>query len=305
MSIKVFIDGEVGTTGLQIRDRLVRREDIELVSLDEAVRKNLDARLGAFEAADFAILCLPDDSVREIVPLVADMDTRLIDASTAHRVDPAWVYGFAEMSTGARDQIAAAKRVSNPGCYSTGAIALIRPLVDAGLIASDQALTINAVSGYTGGGKSMIAEFEAGEAAPFFVYGTDQTHKHLPEIQKYSNLDRRPIFVPSVGNYAQGMIVQVPLNGLDPEQARALHPAFVAHYGGAHFVKVVGADHMGKRIDPRVLNDTNNLEIAVLGDAARGAMVLMARLDNLGKGASGAAVQNLNIMMGIDETTGL
>ena len=155
------------------------------------------------------------------------------------------------------------------------------------------------------GGKAMIAEFEGGDAAPFFVYGTDQTHKHLPEIQKYSDLDARPVFVPSVGNYAQGMIVQVPLNGFLPEQARKLQPVLAAHYDGARFVQVVDADHMGKRIDPRALNGTNNLEIAVLGDASRGAMVLMARLDNLGKGASGAAVQNLNIMMGLDEATGL
>ena len=304
MTAKVFIDGEVGTTGLQIRARLEDRRDIALISLPEAHRKSREARLDAFAEADVGVFCLPDDAVREIAPDLAQMPVRLIDASTAHRTDPHWVFGFAEMAGSQRDRIAEAKAVSNPGCYSTGAIALIRPLIEAGVIAPDHPLTINAISGYTGGGKALIAEFEAGEVTGAFVYKTDQTHKHLPEIVAHAGLTRKPIFVPQVGNYAQGMIVQVPLH-LDPGgPARALE-ALAAHYGPSGFVEVTRRADMPARLDPQALNGTNRMVLTVDGDAETGATVLIAILDNLGKGASGAAVQNLNVMLGLPETEGL
>lgn len=304
MTAKVFIDGEVGTTGLQIRARLARRDDISLISLPEDARKSRDARLAAFAAADVAILCLPDAAVQDIAPDLAGLPCRVIDASTAHRTDPAWEFGFAELDAGARSRIAAAKHVSNPGCYSTGAIALLRPMIDAGLIARDHPIAINALSGYSGGGKAMIAEFENGAVTGGFVYATGQKHKHLPEIVARAGLTRRPIFVPQVGQFSQGMIVQVPLH-LPPGGAEAARAALAAHYAGQHFVRVVDRAAMGERIDPQRLNDTNLLEIAVDGDPETGATVLIAQLDNLGKGASGAAVQNLNIMIGCDEAKGL
>jgi N-acetyl-gamma-glutamyl-phosphate reductase len=304
MTAKVFIDGEVGTTGLQIRARLENRPDISLISLPEENRKSRLSRIGAFGEADIAILCLPDAAVHEIAPDLRDMPVRVIDASTAHRTDPDWVFGFAELAPGQRDAIAGAKTVSNPGCYSTGAIALIRPLLDAGLIAPDNPITINALSGYTGGGKSMIAEFESGAVTGGFVYKTDQTHKHLPEIVARTGLTRKPIFVPQVGQYAQGMIVQVPLF-LAPGGAEAAMQALTAHYGTSGFVEVVERAALGPRIDPQMLNGTNRMQLTVDGDPETGATVLIAVLDNLGKGASGAAVQNLNIMLGLDEATGL
>lgn len=304
MAYSVFIDGEVGTTGLQIRDRLSRREDITLISIAAEHRKDLTARLECLSRADVGILCLPDDAAREVAAHSLGSGTRLIDASTAHRVDPNWVYGFAELSSERRAAIAEAQFVSNPGCYSTAAIALIHPLVSGGLIASDAALTINAVSGYSGGGRAMVEAFESGADDGFFVYATGQSHKHLPEIVAYSGLTVRPAFVPSVGAYAQGMIVQVPLpTGLIETRAE-IEKALRAHYGGSHFVSVVTPQDWGARIDPRRLNGTNHLELSVHG-ADGGPLILMALLDNLGKGASGAAVQNLNIMLGLDEATGL
>lgn len=304
MTAKVFIDGEVGTTGLQIRARLEARGDITLISLPEEHRKSRLARLGAFAEADVAILCLPDAAVHEIAPDLAHQPCRVIDASTAHRTHPDWEFGFAELDAGARDRIAAAKYVSNPGCYSTGAIALLKPVVAAGLIAADHPITINALSGYSGGGKSMIAEFETGAVTGGFVYATGQHHKHLPEIVARAGLTRKPIFVPQVGPFAQGMIVQVPLH-LAPGGAAAAMEALSAHYAGQTFVRVVERAEMGDRINPQRLNDTNVMELTVDGDPETGATVLIAVLDNLGKGASGAAVQNLNILLGIDEATGL
>jgi N-acetyl-gamma-glutamyl-phosphate reductase len=305
MAAKVFIDGEVGTTGLQIRDRLAARADISLISLDESNRKDTDARVAAFEEADIGILCLPDDAVLDIVAHLGDRDTRLIDASTAHRVNDDWVFGYPELTADTRARIASAARVSNPGCYSTGSIALLHPLVAGGLIAPDAPISITGVSGYTGGGKALIAEFETGQTDGFFAYATGQAHKHVPEIVKYSGLRKRPIFVPSVGNYAQGMIIQIPLPFLNPDQQRPLHDALARHYEGAQFVTVVEADHYGARVDPRHLNDSNRMELSVHGNVETGCVVLFAVLDNLGKGASGAAVQNLNIMLGLDEGTGL
>ena len=304
MTAKVFIDGEFGTTGLQIRARLEDRRDITLISLPEAQRKSRAARLDAFAEADLGVLCLPDDAVRDIAPELSALPVRLIDASTAHRTDPDWVFGFPEMTAGQRARIAAAKSVANPGCYSTGAIALLRPLVEAGLIAPDDPLTINAISGYTGGGKAMIADFETGKVTGAFVYKTDQTHKHLPEIVALAGLTRRPIFVPQVGNYAQGMIVQVPLH-LPPEGPAQAFEALARHYGTSGFVEVTRREDMPARLDPRALNGTNRMVLCVDGDGQTGATVLIAMLDNLGKGASGAAVQNLNIMLRRDEATGL
>jgi N-acetyl-gamma-glutamyl-phosphate reductase len=302
MSAKVFIDGEVGTTGLQIRDRLAGRKDITLISLPEDRRKDAGARADAFAQADIAILCLPDDASREATAICATLPTRLIDASTAHRVNPDWVYGFPELAAGQRAAIAGAKRVSNPGCYSTCAIALLRPLTDAGLIGEADDLSIFGISGYTGGGKAMIAEYEKGETTGNFVYATTQHHKHMPEVMHYGGVSQSPIFVPSVGQYAQGMIVQIPLH---TSRAVELHTALAAHYAGSQFVSVRPLDQMQARENPQALNNTNKLELSVLGEAADGRVVLSAVLDNLGKGASGAAVQNLNIMLGLDEAAGL
>ncbi|MDS9466972.1 N-acetyl-gamma-glutamyl-phosphate reductase [Paracoccus sp. MBLB3053] len=302
MAHKVFIDGEAGTTGLQIRDRLVGRDDIELIQIDPARRKDADARRDAFASADVAILCLPDAAAKEAVALAEGLPVRFIDASTAHRVDPNWVFGFAELTPNAREAIAGAKLVSNPGCYSTGAISLLAPLVRLGLIAPGEALSINAVSGYTGGGKELIGEYERGEAPPAFVYALGQKHKHLPEIMKYAGLTARPVFAPSVGNFAQGMAVQIPLHLEGRGNIGDLRKALAEHYAGQQFVTVVDAP---ARIVPTAVNDTNRLEISVHGDDAIGCAVLVAVLDNLGKGASGAAVQNLNIMLGADEAAGL
>ena len=305
MAHRVFIDGEAGTTGLQIRERLQGRSDITLIQVDPERRKDADARAEAFAAADVAILCLPDEAAREAAAITADMSVRLIDASTAHRVAEGWAFGFPELSDGHRGAIAAARRVSNPGCYSTGAIAMIAPLVRAGLIAPDEALSINAVSGYSGGGKALIAEYEDGGAPAHFVYGLTQAHKHVPEIMRHSGLTARPVFAPAVGNFAQGMAVQLPLH-LDARRTLGnLREALAAHYAGARFVRVMGPDETGSRIVPTALNGTNRLEISVNGDDRAGCATVVAVLDNLGKGASGAAVQNLNLMVGADEATGL
>ena len=301
MAHKVFIDGEAGTTGLQIRDRLAHRSDIELIRIDPARRKDADARREALAAADVAILCLPDAAARDSVALAEGLDTRFIDASTAHRVADGWAYGFPELSADLRRAIPQARFVSNPGCYATGAIALLAPLVKAGLIAADEALTINAVSGYSGGGKELIAEMEADGAVPYFVYALGQSHKHLPEIMKHSAISARPVFAPAVGNFAQGMAVQIPLH-LRGRRLSDLRDALAAHYDGGRFVRVIDAE---TRVVPTKLNGTNGLEISVHGQDENGCAVLVAVLDNLGKGASGAAVQNLNLMIGADEAAGL
>ncbi|WP_022707095.1 N-acetyl-gamma-glutamyl-phosphate reductase [Paracoccus zeaxanthinifaciens] len=305
MTYSVFIDGEAGTTGLQIRERLERRDDIRLVQVDPARRKETAARAEAFARADIAILCLPDDAAREAVELTRDMDVRLIDASTAHRIDPDWVFGFAELAPEMRERIAAARHVSNPGCYSTGAIAMIAPLVAAGLIEETEALSVHAVSGYTGGGKALVAEYDAGTAPAHFVYGLNQRHKHIPEIMTHGGLLMQPVFAPSVGSFAQGMAVQLPLHLDDDRSIGALHQALADHYAGQEFVQVVRADTLGARIDPQDMNGTNRMRISVHGDEDGGCALIVAVLDNLGKGASGAAVQNMNIMLGLPEGLGL
>lgn len=306
MASKVFIDGEAGTTGLQIRERLAPRRDIELLRVDEARRKDPEARRAVFASADIAILCLPDEAAREAVALAEGMAVRIIDASTAHRTAPGWDFGFPELTPDGRARIAASNRVSNPGCYSTGSIALLAPLVQAGLLPADASVSINAVSGYSGGGKALIGEYESGAAPDFFVYGLSQQHKHVPEIMARTGLTRRPIFSPAVGNFAQGMAVQVPLDldrlGLTLAQ---VEDCWRAHYAGARFVEVVPAADYGGRVVPTALNGSNRMALSVHGDAAGGRAVAIAVLDNLGKGASGAAVQNLNLMIGTDEGEGL
>ncbi len=304
MAKKVFIDGEIGTTGLQIRERLQRRDDIRLISLSEASRKDRAARLAAFAEADVSILCLPDAAVHDIAPDLVQMGARVIDASTAHRVDPDWVFGFAEMSKGQRAAIAGARRVSNPGCWSTCAIALLRPLVAAGIVDPAHPPALSGVSGYTGGGKAMIEEYESGKVAGSFLYGAGQAHKHLPEIRLHGLLGRVPVFVPSVGHYAQGMAVSAALE-LGADGIAAAEAALREAYAGEDFVRVVSADVDQPRVMPQRLNGTNRLELSVHGNPETGAATLVAVLDNLGKGASGAAVQNLNIMLGIEEGRGL
>lgn len=312
---KVFIDGEAGTTGLQIRERLIGRTDLQLVSIDPTKRKDADTRAEMLNSADAVILCLPDDAAKEAVSLVSNPTTVIIDASTAYRTAEGWAYGFPELDKEQRGKITASKRISNPGCYPTGAIALTRPLVSAGILPPELPVSYNAVSGYSGGGKAMIAEFEDESAAnftkvPFRIYGLSQSHKHVPEMQKHGGLLTRPFFAPAVGRYLQGMIVEMPLHFATLHgvpSLGAIHQALADHYAGERFVEVASLDEAKAitTLDPEGLNGTNRLKLFVFGSDSSGQARLVALLDNLGKGASGAAVQNLNIALGLDEAAGL
>ncbi|HEV7252558.1 MAG TPA: N-acetyl-gamma-glutamyl-phosphate reductase [Mesorhizobium sp.] len=309
MKPKIFIDGEHGTTGLQIRARLAAREDVEVLSIPEERRRDEGRRRERLMEADIAILCLPDDAAREAVAMLEGHNsTRIIDTSTAHRVDPDWAYGFPELTSDQAEKIAAAGRVANPGCYPTGAIALIRPLVDAGILPDDYPVTVNAVSGYTGGGKAMIAQMEDPALpdaihAPHFLYGLTLSHKHMSEMQTHGRLSRRPLFSPSVGRFSQGMLVQVPLHLMDLNGTSTLGEIFhtlQAHYEGSDVVEVVAPEAAAKlpRLDPTELANTDRMKLYVLGSEGGGQVNLVASLDNLGKGASGAAVQNMGLMLG-------
>ena len=315
MARKVFIDGEAGTTGLQIRERLAARDDLTLVSLPTGLRKDREARRERLNGADAVILCLPDGAARDAVTLIENPDIRVIDASTAHRVAAGWVYGFPEMTSTQREAITSSKRVSNPGCFPTGFIALVRPLVERGLIPASFPLTVNGFSGYSGGGRSMIEAFE-NPAAPdrtvdaFRLYALPLAHKHVPEMRLHGLLSGRPLFAPAVGRWRQGMIVEVALHlralpghpGLSD-----IHEALSAAYGGEAFVEVVARSRCAtmESVEPESLNGTNGMRLMVFGSQEHGQARLVALLDNLGKGASGAAVQNLNLMLGFAEGAGL
>ena len=317
MTHTIFIDGEAGTTGLEIRERLESRADLELILLGER-RRDVEARREALNGADAVILCLPDDAAKEAVAMIENPTVRVIDASTAFRVAPGWTYGFPEMAPGQRERIAAATRVSNPGCYPTGFIGLVRPLVSAGIVPKGWPVTVNAVSGYSGGGKAMIAEFEDApgssrtteSAPPYRAYGLSLKHKHVPEMTRHAGLERSVLFAPAVGAYRQGMLVEVPLHLAalpSSPSIEVVHGALVEAYADARFVEVATLEETEAMtgLSPEGLNGTNRMRLHVFGDRGGEQARLVALLDNLGKGASGAAVQNLNLMLGLDEAAGL
>lgn len=311
MTTRIFIDGGVGTTGLEIAERLAGRPELSLITLADDARKDAAARREALNEADVVILCLPDDAAREAVALIDNDRTKVIDASTAHRVAEGWTYGFAELP-GQRDALAEARFVANPGCWPTGFLALVRPLVRDGLLPADWPVSVSGASGYSGGGKAMIADFEGSAGAPtaFFGYGLGLAHKHLPEMQRYSGLSLPPVFAPAVAATYRGMLVEVPLH-LDALPGRPtlrdVHDVIAATYTGSPILSVASLEEaaaMGQlRIDH--VGATDRLALFICGNAETGQARLVAALDNLGKGAAGAAVQNLNILAGLPETAGL
>jgi len=317
---KIFIDGEAGTTGLQVRERLSGRSDLEIISPPDELRKDEKTRKEFINKADAVILCLPDAASIEAASFVDEDNTNtvLIDASTAFRCDENWVYGFPELSADQKSAICDSKRIANPGCYPTGFIALTRPLVDAGIVPVGSPLTVNAISGYSGGGKALMGIYESGEAEPWGAYGFALKHKHIPEMTKYSNLGVPPIFQPQVASFAQGMVVSIPLHYQwlkDGVTGEEIQQTLEKHYAGSAFVKVMPLGEEGAKeadllergafLRPDTLKDTNNMELFVFANDEDKTCVLCARLDNLGKGASGAAVQNMNLALGLDETAGL
>ncbi|MGV8853550.1 MAG: N-acetyl-gamma-glutamyl-phosphate reductase [Devosia sp.] len=314
MVARIFIDGEAGTTGLQIRERLAGRRDLEVLSITADKRKDIDERARLLNAADVAILCLPDDAARESVALIDNGTTRVIDASSAFRVHGDWAYGFAEMDKGQSAAIAKARYVSNPGCYPQGVIATVRPLIAAGILPAAYPVSVNAISGYSGGGKAMIADYEAAgaSASHFMPYGLTFAHKHVPEMTAYTKLAKAPLFVPAVGDYAQGMVTFVPLQlghlGVVPRGVE-LHAAIADHFAAIpdSFVEVAPYQELARspELDPQIYNNTNTMRLHVFANDGLAQAVLVAVYDNLGKGASGAAVQNLNLMLGVNPREGL
>ncbi|MBA1244183.1 N-acetyl-gamma-glutamyl-phosphate reductase [Pseudomonas japonica] len=296
----VFIDGDQGTTGLQIHARLGGRQDIELLTLPEALRKDPAQRAEAINSADIALLCLPDDAALEAVASIHNPAVRVIDASSAHRVHPDWVYGLPELNADQAERIAHASRVSNPGCYPTGAIALLRPLIQAGLVPADYPMAIHAISGYSGAGRATVERHEAGEESGVRVYGLSLEHKHVPEIQQRAGLGTRPFFVPGYGNYRQGIVLTIPLMlrllpaGVSTER---LQQCLEQAYQGAAHVQVAAPSSQVSQLDPEALNGTDDVRLHVFGNDAQGQVLLAAVFDNLGKGAAGAAVQNLDLML--------